>query len=140
MTDGRNKSTIEHPGTVSKVENNSVFVTISANSACSGCHARGACGLSGSEEKIIEVVGNYAVKQGDNVIVEMKLSMGYRALMLGYILPVILVIIVLIILAAAHISELSAGIMSISVLIPYYILLYIFRNKISKEFSFKIKN
>jgi len=140
MTDVRNKSTIDHPGTVRSLGNNSVSVTISADSACSACHARGACGLSGSEEKVIEVTGRYNVKPGDNVIVEMKLSMGYRALLLGYILPVLLVIVVLIILATAHLPELTAGIISLTVLIPYYLLLYLFRKKISREFSFTIKD
>lgn len=132
-------STINHLGIVQKTDNKYVTVSISTTSACSGCHAEGSCTLSGKEEKIIEVSGSYNVKVGDTVTILMKQSMGYVALFLGYILPLISVIVILIILLSLKVTELTAGLTSLSILIPYYTVLYFFRNHINEKFIFKLK-
>jgi sigma-E factor negative regulatory protein RseC len=131
--------TINHEGIVQKVEDKSVIVRISSATACSGCHAEGSCGLSGQEEKIIEVSGNYNVLPGDTVTILMKQSMGYAALFLGYILPLISVVTFLIILTSLKLPELYAGLISIAMLIPYYIVLFFFRKRINEKFTFTLK-
>ncbi len=83
----RQSGIINHEGIVKNKNENTVIISITSASACSGCHAEGSCSLSGNEEKMIEVRGNYNVKPGDNVTILMKQSMGYAALFLGYILP-----------------------------------------------------
>ena len=131
--------TIDHGGIVQKVDDNSVTVIISSASACSGCHAEGSCNMSGKEDKIVEVTGNYNVKPGDNVTVLMKQSMGYTALFLGYLLPLITVITVLLLLISIKVPELIAGLGSVLILIPYYILLFLFRKRINEKFTFTLK-
>jgi sigma-E factor negative regulatory protein RseC len=131
---------IEHNGTVQKSDNKSVTVKITSESACSGCQAGGSCTLAGREEKIIEVQGTYNVNPGDNVTVLMKKSMGYSAVLLGYVLPFILVITVLIVLVSAAVPEAAAGIGSIAVLIPYYLTLWFFKKRINNKFTFTIKS
>jgi sigma-E factor negative regulatory protein RseC len=69
----------------------------------------------------------------------MAQSMGYAAVTLGYFIPFLIVILTLIILISFSVTELSAGLISLSVLAPYYTLMYIFRNKIDKKFTFTIK-
>jgi positive regulator of sigma E activity len=131
---------IKHEGTVLKIDKKSVFVCISSVSACSGCQAEGSCSISGQEEKIIEVSGSFNLKPGDKVTVLMKQSMGYAALLLGYLLPLISVIAVLIIAESFKVQELFAGLISISILIPYYLLLFIFRKRVNKKFTFSLKS
>jgi sigma-E factor negative regulatory protein RseC len=131
--------TIQHDGIVQKADSKSVYVKITSLHACSGCHAEGSCALTGKEEKIIEVQGNYGVNTGDIVTVMMAQSMGYAAVTLGYFIPFLIVILTLIILISFSVTELSAGLISLSVLAPYYTLMYIFRNKIDKKFTFTIK-
>ena len=139
MTRSDNFESIEHEGIVQKSDDKSVTVRISSASACSGCHAEGSCNLAGVKEKIVEVKGNHELSPGDIVIVLMKKSMGYTALFLGYIFPLILVISILIILAALPVPEIIAGLGSLAILIPYYFALYFFRNRISNRFTFSIK-
>ena len=139
MTRSDNFESIEHKGIVQKSDDKSVTVLISSASACSGCHAEGSCNLVGVKEKIVEVKGSHELSPGDNVVVLMKKSMGYAALFLGYVFPFILVITVLIILAALPVTELIAGLGSLAILIPYYLALYFFRNRISNKFEFSIK-
>ena len=140
MSNQGKSPTINHEGTVQKIDSNSVMVAIAPSSACSGCHAEGSCSLAGKEEKIIEVSGTYNFKPGDTVEVQMEQSMGFTALFLGYVFPFLVVLISLIILISLGISELVSGLVSISTLIPYYMGLMIFRKRINEKFTFKIKS
>jgi sigma-E factor negative regulatory protein RseC len=138
LTDQIMAETIKHAGIVKVADNKSVFVSIISESACAGCHAEGSCNLSGSEEKTVEVKGNYNVKPGDKVTVLMKQSTGYAALFLGYLLPLISVVTTLIILISLDIPELEAGLLSLAILIPYYMILFLFRKRINEKFTFKL--
>ena len=139
MAKSDNFGSIEHDGIVQKADEKSVTVRISSASACSGCHAEGSCALTGKEEKIINISGTYNVIPGDIVTVVMNKSMGYSAVAFGYIFPFLGVIAILIILASLSVPELIAGLASLAILIPYYIILYFFRNRINNKFIFTLK-
>jgi sigma-E factor negative regulatory protein RseC len=139
MNNTAGSETIKHEGIVTKTNGESVTVTIISSTACSGCHAEGSCSMAGSTEKEIEVIGNYNVGIGDHVSVLMKESMGFAALFLGYIFPLIAVILVLIVLVSSGIHELPAGLISVSVLIPYYLIIWLLRRKINDKFTFTLK-
>lgn len=139
MNSTKNSGIINHEGIVQRIDDTSVIVSISSSTACSGCHAEGSCNMAGKEEKIIEVTGRYNVRTGDRVTILMKQSMGYAALLLGYLLPLLSVVTVLIILVAMEVPELPAGLLSLAILIPYYIILYLFRRRVNEKFSFTLK-
>ncbi|NLN30316.1 MAG: SoxR reducing system RseC family protein [Bacteroidales bacterium] len=139
MNRSNSYNNIEHEGTVQRSDNNLVIVSISSEAACSSCHAKGACNLAGSKEKLIEVRGSYDLMPGDNVTVIMNRSTGFRAVLLGYVLPFILLIPALLILSSYGISELTAGLGSVAVVSIYYLVLFIFRNRIGNSFNFSIK-
>jgi sigma-E factor negative regulatory protein RseC len=139
MNNSMNANKISHKGIVRKTGDDFVTVVITSESACSGCHAEGACSLSGKEEKIVEVRGKYDFKEGDNVTVLMEQSIGFMALFLGYVLPLIIVILTLIILISSDYSELTAGILSVLSLMPYYGFLWLIRKKINDRFTFSLK-
>jgi sigma-E factor negative regulatory protein RseC len=139
MEDRSRTNTINHNGIVHKSDNESVTVIITSESACSGCHAEGSCSLFGKEEKIVEVKGNYDVKEGDIVTVIMKQSTGFIALFFGYLLPLVIVIITLTSLLALNYTELISGLLSIASLLPYYLVLYFFRKKMNNKFVFSLK-
>lgn len=139
MKDLYSEKTILHKGIVQKKENESVTVYITAESACSGCHSEGSCSLSGKQDKIVDIKGQYDVKEGDPVTIIMKQSSGFKALFLGYILPLVVVLICMIIFASLEYTELITGLAAISSLIPYYLILYLFRNRINDKFNFSLK-
>jgi sigma-E factor negative regulatory protein RseC len=130
--------TICHKGIVQKSEDNNTLVIINAVTACSGCHSEGTCSLSGKEEKIIEVTGPYNLKPGDEVIVHMKRSMGYTALLLAYLVPLAIILISLIVLISLNLPELTAGLVSVGMLIPYFAILFLFRKQIDNKFIFTL--
>lgn len=139
MEKSHDKNTISHKGVVQKSGNESVTVLISSSSACAGCHAEGACSLSGTEEKIIEVKGRYNLLEGDKVEVIMKQSDGFAAVFISYLLPLIIVVTSLITLLYLRFPEPVAGLLSIFFLLPYYLGVYFFRKKINDRFVFSLK-
>lgn len=108
-------------------------------SACASCHAKGACTASDTSEKLIEVALEDAgeVQPGQLVTVNVESSAGNVALFYGYILPFLLVFVALIV-SINFVSEVYAGLISLGILLPYYVLLYILRNKMGKRFRFTI--
>lgn len=133
-------SNVCREGTVINTEGNTVFIRIEVVSACDACKAKSMCNLSEVEEKVIEL--NMAepkkYKPGDKVSVFMKRSMGSKALWLGYLLPFLIVIISLFLFSYLSSSELQAGLISLLLLLPYYLTLYVLRNKLKKTFAFEI--
>ena len=64
------KNTIEHDGIVTQVADTFIIVTIQNQTACAGCHAKGACGMSEMALKSITAEKpNEEIKIGDKVIV-----------------------------------------------------------------------
>ena len=133
-------SEISHEATVQSVKNDSVTVLLSPGVSCSGCQAERSCGMSGDSTKLITVNGSFELQPGEKVEVSMKGSQGFMALFLGYLLPLTLVVAALVTLISIKAGELFSGVASFAVLIPYYIMLWIFRNHIAKKFSFTIKS
>uniref|UniRef100_UPI003217AABE SoxR reducing system RseC family protein n=1 Tax=uncultured Draconibacterium sp. TaxID=1573823 RepID=UPI003217AABE len=134
------ESDIRHRGFVTEVKGTSLLVNIVSQSACASCHAKGACTVSDYQDKTIEitdVTGNY--KAGQEVTVLFKQSKGFTAVIWGYMVPFFLVLGTLI--AALEISgnELHAGLLSLAVLIPYYITLYFFRHHLKKVLKFEVE-
>jgi positive regulator of sigma E activity len=130
---------ISHTGIVKNVTESSVKVSIAPSSPCAGCQAEASCTLSGKEEKIIDISGYYDVKQGDIVTILMERSMGFTALFLGYVIPLFAVLTTLVILSSLKLPELITGLTSLGVLLPYYVILFIFRKRVNKKFSFRLK-
>lgn len=134
-----NHNNIEHTGVVQSIEDKYVNISILSASACAGCHAAGVCEVSGAEEKIIRATGNIDVKLGEMVLVTMERAMGFRALFIGYLMPFMLVLFLLILLTSLGLPEPVTGMVALLSLIPYYTTVYLRKEKIGKKFSFKIK-
>jgi sigma-E factor negative regulatory protein RseC len=66
--------------------------------------------------------------------------MGFQALFLGYVMPFLAMLIVLIALTSMNISEIRAGLASLAILVPYYFILYLFKDRISNHFTFEIES
>lgn len=128
-----------HAGVIQEVSENKITVVIINASACSSCHAKGACLASDMKEKEIEIYhfsGNYHPGQQVNIVG--RTSQGFKAAFYGYILPFMLVFTTLIISVSISNNEGLSGLLSLAILIPYYAVLYFFRNKIKSSFEFEI--
>lgn len=133
--------TIIHPGIIESINGDKVSVRILSQSACSSCHAKGACSVADIEEKIIEAdlnpPGNW--KPGDQVMVRMEESLGRKAVLMGYGLPLVVLVVSIVIFLSLLNHEGLAALLSILMLVPYYLTLYLFRKRLQKEFRFRIE-
>ena len=66
-------------------------------------------------------------------------NVGLIAVTLGMIIPMFLIILVLFVLTSLNIDEIYAALYSLSVMIPYYAFLFIFRNRINRKVAFYIE-
>ena len=133
-------SDIRHTGFVKRVTSDSIIVNIVSQSACSSCHAQGACSVADFQDKEIEI--SHFSRQytpGQEVTVIFQQSQGYTAIFWSYILPFILVFVTLIIGVSVTNNELIGGLLALAVLIPYYITLYFFRHLLKKVFKFEVE-
>ena len=134
------KNTIEHSGIVTQVADTFIIVTIQSQTACAGCHAKGACGMSEMALKSITAEKpNEDVKIGDKVIVSASTQNAMLSVLLAYIVPSILIIAVLALLILAGTSEVLAATLSLTTTTVYFIVLYLLRNKFAKKIKFKVK-
>lgn len=137
----KNGDTIQHIGTIINVENGCIVVKIMQASACTTCEAASLCKSSETKEKTIEVFTPQTseYKVGEVVKVVGSVSMGLKAIVWAYVLPLLLLISLLITVMEFTNHDALAAIVGICSLIPYYIVLYLFRNKISGNFQFNIE-
>ena len=131
---------IDHLGTVDRIEVDVAHVKISSECACSACHAKGVCGAADQEEKFLDVpLSGASYKTGEQVHVQVARRLGFKAVALGYFYPFLLLMAVLILLILFGVSELKAGSLALLSILPYYLILYLFRKRIESTFTFSIK-
>lgn len=132
---------ISHRGKVLEVTPQFTTVEIVSESACSACHARGLCGLSESKSKtvVVPTSGWDSFCPGDEVNVVLKLTMGYKAVWLAYVVPLFVLVAVLLGLCALGINELHAGLAAIGTVALYYFVIFLLRNNLNNQYIFKIE-
>jgi len=81
--------------------------------------------------------GNYSV--GDEVEVLLKASMGLKAVWLCYAIPLVVLLGTVVGLLSAGVEEAAAGLVGLAAIGLYYLLLYLFRNKLKNEYIFTIQ-
>ena len=132
---------IKHRGIVEKIEGSHVVVRIVQTSACSACSAKGLCNASESKEKQIDVYEvNPSYRIGEEVMLCGSTSMGMRAVLLAFGIPVLLLLAALFItMRVTDGDALLSSIVALLAVIPYYLVIYLMKDKLNKTFSFVIE-
>ena len=134
------KKSVDHKGTIIEITEGNIKVEIINKSMCAACHAKGFCTTGDSKEKVVDVAyynnGEYSV--GDSVVVTMKRSMGFKAVWISYVIPLLILLIFLLTLHSLGFGELLAGLVSVLAVGVYYLVVYLLRDRISTDFVFTI--
>ena len=144
---------IKHDGIIIALnENGTALVRIVQTSACAACKAKAMCASAESAEKEMTVMllgdGQWAV--GDSVEVMVQQKMGWKAVMLAYLLPFFVMLAVMFIgngllamgdgatglLGDEAKREAVLGTVALCAMAVYYLVLGLFKDKLQKEFSF----
>ena len=134
------KKSVSHKGTIVEISDGNIRVEIINKSMCAACHAKGFCSAGDSKDKIIDVAywNNGEFSLGDEVEVTMKRSMGFKAVWISYVIPLAILMIFLLTLQGLGFSELHAGLAAAGAICVYYLVVYLFRDKIADKFVFTI--
>ena len=127
---------IRHEGIVLAVQDGKALVEIVQTSACSACKARSMCMSAESQEKRIDATMTEPLNPGDRVEVMVTEKLAWKAVLLAYILPFIVMIAVVGLLEIWIHNEAVVGSIALCAIALYYIVLYFFRDRLQKEFSF----
>lgn len=135
------RSNISHSGVVESVEDGCVHVRIVQTSACAACKVAGYCNASESKEKLVDVytadTQRYSIGQAVTVMASRQVAA--HALLLGFGLPFLVLVGVLVVVLQMTGNELWAALAGLLSLAPYYLLLYFFRNRLRDKLSFWIE-
>ncbi|MBQ0043952.1 MAG: SoxR reducing system RseC family protein [Bacteroidales bacterium] len=136
------KDEISHVGKIIAITPEVTTVEIISESACSQCHARGLCGASEEVAKHIRVrtVPDSGNAVGDTVRVCLKKSLGMKAVMLSYVIPVIILMIFVVSLSVLFESDWLVGLVTLAGVAAYYGILYLMRDRLDGEYEFYIIN
>ena len=78
-------------------------------------------------------------KVGDEVQVYTKMSMGFKAVWLSYVIPLAVLMTLILILTSSGVSEYVSALAAVGAVVLYYFVIWLFRNRLSTEFVFYIK-
>ena len=128
---------IRHTGIVLSVSGNTAHVQIVQTSACSACKARSMCMSSESQAKEMDAIMLEPMKVGDQVEVEVRERLAWKAVLLAYILPFLVMMAVIATLdITTTLSEAITGSISLGAIALYYLILHMFRGRLQKQFVF----
>lgn len=130
---------IDHAGVIKTVEDGIATVEILQKTSCASCELTSVCSSSESTIKEVEVpIKNLDFKAGEQVNIVFTRSEGFTALFIGYVLPFIVMIVTMSVLNVLGYNDLVAGLASLLILIPYYLSLFLLKNKIRALFEFRL--
>ena len=98
------------------------------------------CNAAESKEKVIDVSVQDASKYvvGQQVNISTSGRTGMMAVVWAYAMPLVLMLAVLFVSLAVCVSETLSALLALLALIPYYMLVYIFRSRIREQVAFQI--
>jgi sigma-E factor negative regulatory protein RseC len=132
---------ISHSGVVERIEGDCIKVRIVQTSACAACKVASHCNAAESKVKMVDVFGcdttNYST--GQKVTVWASKDVANKALLLGFGVPFLLLVCVLMIALRFIADEGAAALLALGSLVPYYFALWLLRDRIQRGISFQIE-
>lgn len=133
-----NTNAFIHSGTISEIRDSSIVVALDEDVHCESCRAKAVCGVSRTTGKEIEVPftkGTFKLREPVEVV--LRKDLGHKAVFWAYIFPFLLMLLTLL-TASVFFSEWVAGLLSLLVLVPYYLTVYGLRNYFEKTFRISV--
>ena len=135
------QETVSHSGKVVAADPQFITVEIVSESACGSCHAKSLCGLG--EQKVKQVTVATPVSEfyeiGEEVYVDLKASMGHKAVWIAYALPLVVLLAVILVLLQAGVGEGVAGLGGIVAVALYYFCIWLLRDRLRDQYVFTIR-
>ena len=140
-----------HGGIIERIDGKHISVRIVQKAACASCSISKQCTASESKVKVIDVwtsaASQYTV--GQEVNVSLTTGMARGAVLLSFVYPSLIILAVIVAVLwltssggpwplAAPYSEMTAALVGIVSLIPYFTIIFCMRQKLTQRFMFSI--
>lgn len=124
-------------GIVKSVNGSRLTVVIDRYSACASCHAAATCGTSERKQMAVEArtSPNHHIAVGDMVYVRAGGKSPMASIMLGYGLPMIMLIMGCVAAEAITKSDIIAAVAGLCVMAAYFLMLWTFKPRIERAFG-----
>ena len=131
---------IRHTGIVSGINGELAHVQIVQSSACSSCKAKSMCMSTESQQKEMDAVMQEPMQVGDRVEVEVREHLAWKAVLLAYVLPFIVMMSVIAVLdVLTGWDEAIVGTIALCSIALYYLVLSQFKHRLQKQFTFTVR-
>ncbi len=133
---------IRHEGVIEAIEDGCIHVRIQQSSACSACKVAAHCNAAETKEKRIDVYDAHCegYQVGQKVTLATTSHVGLMASIYAYAVPLVLMVATVIITMILTSDEIKAACLGILVLVPYYLIVYLLREKIRGQVFFEIES
>lgn len=131
---------VKHSGIIEQISKTVEKVRIIQTAACSSCKLASQCNPSEKKSKTIDIFNadTNNLNVGDEVVVAATQANGLSASLIGYGIPLVLLVVVLVTVNILTGNELYAALLGILSLFPYYVIIYFLRDKLRRKFVFSI--
>lgn len=129
-----------HEGKIVSFSDNCIHVQITVNEACQNCKSKNACMIFNARDRIIDINSSNSneYEVGEIVDVQMKTSIGLKAVLLAYIIPVIVLLASIVIGMILIKKDILVLLISFFMLAIYYFFIYLSRRKMKQIFTFTL--
>lgn len=133
---------IDHKAVVKSVDmkNRSLILELSAAVECEGCVASKLCNPAGKQknEFCVEVDRPSDFKVGEHVILRGTEQLHRKAMVVATVVPSIALVAVMVLIYILTANQAAAALGGIGSMIFFFVMLYLFRNRIAHEFAFTV--
>lgn len=131
---------INHVGKVVAIGEGEISVLVERGDACSHCESKKSCAMMATTNQTVTIKDrnfqNYSV--GEDVTVSINTSLGMKAVLLAYIIPLLVLMLSLAVGFSCFSSELLQVVVALIPTVCYYIILYRFRHRIEQRFRLTV--
>ena len=134
---------MEHEARITAVypDERRVEAEMVVTSACGSCKAKAVCGGAESQVRQISAFTNHpeVYQVGDEVTISIEQIMGYKTIVLSYIVPLVVMLIALLATHSRY-GDLVAGLSALGACALYFVVLAFFRKRLERVIVFTVKN
>jgi sigma-E factor negative regulatory protein RseC len=133
------KQEVTHTGLISKVAKKGIKVKIGVLAGCSHCQLKGSCNMvEQSDDELFIECDPSPFKTGQQVTVSLKSARGTSSMFMSFIIPFIILISSMSVASLFFKNEAIIGIVSLILLLLYFSIYYLFRNRIKKKLKYTV--
>lgn len=129
--------TVTRRGVVTSVTDSVANIEIIQHGACSSCHIKALCGAVDTSRKLIPVPVRPGLEPGTTVDLSMDERFGWLGVLVGFVLPLVIVVGGFFALRGVAPSEEHAALLGVLALAPYFGLVYLFRARLDRVIEFE---